>query len=137
MKVLMVEDDMFLREMYAYVFRQEQHEFIEAADGADGLLKATQQGPFDIILLDVMLPKMNGVDILRELRKPESPAAKTPILMLSNLGQDSVIQESFSLGADGYIIKADLLPRQVYEKVRDFLAGTITKEELRTSKSVE
>jgi DNA-binding response OmpR family regulator len=130
MKLLLIEDDTFLREMYAYVFQQEGVEFDQAEDGQVGIDKGLSTH-FDMILLDVMLPKKSGIEVLKELRKPESKSVNTPIILLSNLGQDSVIKEAFNLGADGYMIKADMLPRQVYDKVIGYLNGTVTKDELR------
>ena len=134
-RVLIVEDDIFLREMYVHTFEKHGYEVESAEDGQLGIDLANKD-PFDIILLDIMLPKKNGVEVLKELRQPDAKAAKTPIILLSNLGQDSIISEAFTLGADGYILKADVLPNEVLDKIDGFLNGTLTREDFRYSRSI-
>ena len=135
-KILLVEDDVFLREMYVHIFEKEGWTIDQASDGQEGIDKANA-GKYDLILLDIMLPEKSGIEVLKELRLPTSAAAKTPIILLSNLGQDSVIKEAYHIGADGYILKADLLPRQVFEKVDAFLTGKLSSDELKKSESIE
>lgn len=133
-KILLIEDDLFIREMYQHIFEKEGYSLDVAEDGAAGITKA-EAGDYDLILLDIMLPKKSGIEVLTEFRKPESKLKETPILLLSNLGQESVIQEAYRIGANGYLLKADLLPRQVLERVQDFLAGRLTKEDMKVSRS--
>jgi DNA-binding response OmpR family regulator len=135
-RILLVEDDLFIREMYQHIFAKEGVILEVAEDGQEGIDLA-EAGQYDIILLDIMLPKKSGIEVLTALRKPEAKSLKTPIILLSNLGQASVIKEAFRIGADGYLLKTDLLPRQVYEKVSDFLAGKLTKEDMLASQSVD
>lgn len=134
--ILLVEDDLFIREMYQHIFTKEGFVLDVAEDGQGGIDLAEKNG-YDLILLDIMLPKKSGIEVLTALRQPDSRAAKTPIVLLSNLGQESVIQEAYRIGADGYLLKADLLPRQVYEKVCDILDGKLTKADMQTSQSSE
>ena len=135
-KILLVEDDTFLREIYAHVFRKQGHTIEEAGDGEAGLNKA-EADQFDLILLDILLPKKNGIEVLRELRTSDSKAYRTPILLLTNLGQESIIREAFLIGADGYLLKADLLPREVLQKVEAFMAGKLTKDDFLHSQSMD
>ena len=89
-------------------------------DGAEGLVKANDFRPH-LILLDIMLPKLNGLDLLRTIKtKPETK--DIPVILLTNLGQESVIKEGFTLGAEGYLIKSAYTPSQIIEEVKNFLA---------------
>ena len=135
-KVLIVEDDVFLREMYVHTFTKEGFEMTEANDGEEGITKA-EQGEFDLILLDIMMPKKSGIEVLQALRRPSAKAVKTPIILLSNLGQESVIREAFNMGADGFILKSDTLPRDVVSRVDDFLKGKLSKEDFLKTKSLD
>jgi DNA-binding response OmpR family regulator len=135
-KILLIEDDLFIREMYQHIFAKEGFSMDTAEDGQAGVTMA-EKGGYDLILLDIMLPKMSGIEVLTQLRDSKSKCLETPILLLSNLGQESVIREAYRIGASGYLLKADLLPRQVLEKVQDFLAGRLTKEDMLVSQSTE
>lgn len=120
-RLLIVEDDQDLRELYVEVLKDEGFEVAEAADGQVGLEKA-KVGNYDLLLLDIMLPKVDGLQILKAVK--EAPdLAKIPVVMLTNLGRESIIKEGFTLGADGYIIKSEYTPDQVVAEVRKFLQG--------------
>lgn len=118
-KILIVEDDQFLREFYQELLAAEGYNIDTAADGEVGLNKI-QNNDYNLILLDLMLPKKDGVQILRDL-KVAPPKAKALIVVLTNLGQDTVIKECFNLGADGYLIKSALNPDQVLTEIRSYL----------------
>jgi len=118
-KVLVVEDDFFVRDLYSRELNREGFEVSAAEDGAEGLLKAIEEKP-DIILLDIMLPKMSGLDVLKKVKEKEE-TKNIPVVLLTNLGQESVIREGFTLGAVGYLIKAAYTPTQVIEEVKKFL----------------
>ena len=119
-KILIIEDDFFIRELYERQFEKEGFVIDGALDGPEGLLKANKVQP-DLILLDIMLPKMNGLDLLRTLKsKPETK--DIPVILLTNLGQESVIKEGFQLGAEGYLIKSAYTPSQIIEEVKEFMA---------------
>lgn len=126
-KILVVEDDEFLRELYEELLKGEGYEVSLAVDGQEGLDKLSAGG-FDLVLLDIMLPKMDGLEILRHV-KEKPPAAKNgPVVLLTNLGQDSIIKEGFSLGASGYLIKSAMNPDQVLSEVKVFLnKSTLSK----------
>ena len=118
-RVLIVEDDFFVRDLYNRELSREGFEVSAAEDGAEGLLKAIEEKP-DLILLDIMLPKMSGLDVLKTLKEKEE-TKEIPVVLLTNLGQDSVIREGFTLGAIGYLIKAAYTPTQIIEEVKKFL----------------
>lgn len=118
-KILIVEDDNFLSELYSELLTQEGFEVDVADDGEVGLTKM-KAGGYHLTLLDIMLPKKDGLTILRELAPSEKKNCGQ-IVMLTNLGQDQVIKDGFSLGAAGYLIKSALTPDQVLHEVRVFL----------------
>ena len=119
-KILIVEDDFFIRELYDRQFNKEGFTVLTSEDGPDGLVKASQEKP-DLILLDIMLPKLNGLDLLRTLKsKPETK--DIPVILLTNLGQESVIKEGFEYGAESYLIKSAYTPSQIIDEVKNFLS---------------
>ena len=79
------------------------------------------QGGYDLILLDIMLPKKDGIQILRELRARPPAKLNGPIVALTNLGQDTVIKQCFDLGANGYLIKSAMNPDQVIAEIKSYL----------------
>ncbi|MEK7570749.1 MAG: response regulator [Patescibacteria group bacterium] len=119
-KILIAEDDFFIRDIYSKIFTLSEYDVITAVDGADALEKLQNQA-FDIVLLDIMMPKMTGLDVLKALRQQLPPPAKdTPVFLITNLGQDEVIEEAFKMGMDGYIIKSQVNPQQVVDEINTF-----------------
>ena len=118
-KILLIEDDSTLIEMYTLKFKQEGFSLMTVQDGLAGLEAAKNELPA-VILLDVMMPKMDGFAVLTELKKDDK-TKNIPILLLSNLGQKSDIEKGKKLGANDYIVKASMTPTQVVEKVKSFL----------------
>ena len=121
-KVLIVEDDQYLRDLYVEILEAEKYAVDRAADGMEGYQKM-YQGGYDLVLLDIMLPQMDGLKILQKL-KNETPPVKPnlKIVILSNLGQESAITQALGLGASGYMIKSEHTPDQVIAKVKGYLA---------------
>jgi len=120
-KILVVEDDQFLRELYDELLREEGYTVELAADGQEGLDKASAGG-YNLVLLDIMLPKVDGLEVLRKLKVSPPKLPNGPTVLLTNLGQDSIIKEGFSLGASGYLIKSAMNPDQVLNEVKVFLS---------------
>lgn len=118
-KILIIEDDQFLLEFYQNLLSEEGYLVETAQDGEEGLQKA-KEGHYDLTLLDIMLPKRDGLSILRELDQSQRKNLGK-IVMLTNLGQDAIIKEGFKLGASGYLIKSALTPDQVLYEVGVFL----------------
>jgi len=120
-KILIVEDDKGTRDIYSLVLRQAGYEVDVAENGEMGLFKA-KEGGYDLILLDVMLPKMDGIALLGELKKTPPKAANKNIFLLTNLSHDPILKEAISLGARDVILKTDINPGKLTEKVKKILA---------------
>ncbi len=117
--ILFVEDDKPIAEMYSRVLEREGYQVEFAYNGVEGLKKA-QNKHYDLILLDIMMPEKTGIEVLNELRGENGQGnTGTKIVILTNLAQDKTSQEALKAQADGYIIKADIVPSQ--------LAGIINK----------
>lgn len=120
-KILIVDDDKFLLDMYALKFSQGEEFSVATALGSEDALAKLKEGLSpDIILLDVVMPKMNGFELLEKIKR-ENLTDKAKIIILSNLGQDADIAKAKSLQADGYIIKSSVTPSEVMKKVTEFL----------------
>ena len=120
-KILLVEDEDDIRELYIRQLTKEGFQVKSAVDGVSGL-NALKAEPFDLLLLDVMLPGMNGLQLLREF-KTQNPSSSMITILLTNLGQEAVIKEGFELGAQAYLIKASYTPDQVVNEVKNSLFG--------------
>ncbi len=126
-RILVVEDDQFLRELYDELLREEGYEVDLAPDGEEGLNKMLKGG-YDLVLLDIMLPKIDGLEILNRIKGHPPQTPNGSIVLLTNLGQDSIIKEGFNLGASGYLIKSAMNPDQVLSEVKVFLSrGSVAK----------
>ena len=125
-KVLIAEDDFFIRDIYSKVFSLSGYEVAVAVDGMDALEKIKAQ-QYDMVLLDIMMPRMTGIDVLKNIRTMETPAKSTPVFIITNLGQQNVIEEAFKLGMDGYILKSQVTPQQIVDEINNFF---LTKESL-------
>ncbi len=114
-KVLCIEDEPFIGELYTRALSKEGYEVKLEIDGAKGL-ELAQTDQFDIILLDLMVPNVTGIEILRALRDPQkTPHLKAKIIITTNLEQREDIKEDIEKQADGYIVKAELTPKQLVE----------------------
>lgn len=118
-KILLVEDDKFLSEMYSTKLTESGFDVETAFDGEEGLSKAGEFGP-DLILLDIVLPKKDGFEVLKEL-KAEDKLKNILVIALTNLGQKEEVQKGFDLGANDYIIKAHFTPTEVVAKAKKLL----------------
>jgi len=114
--ILLVEDDSFLAGMYVAKLDLEGFEVHLAADGEKGLKMAKEERP-DIILLDIILPKMSGFDVLKSL-KDDAKTKDIPVILLTNLGQRGDVKKGLDLGAIDYLIKAHFMPSEVVEKIK-------------------
>ena len=107
-KVLLVEDDKMIIDMYTLKLTQEGMDVSQAENGKDGLALAKKIIP-DIILLDIILPQMDGFTVLKELKADDS-TKDIPVVLLTNLGQDGDVKKGLELGANDYLIKANYTP---------------------------
>ncbi|HOK00607.1 MAG TPA: response regulator [Candidatus Pacearchaeota archaeon] len=118
-KVLIVEDDKFLRELMAQKLIKEDYDVVEAIDGEDGLSKAKETKP-DLILLDLILPGIDGFEVLAKLKEDVS-VSEIPVVILSNLGQREDIERGLKLGAVDFLIKAHFTPQEIVNKVKEII----------------
>jgi DNA-binding response OmpR family regulator len=119
LKVLIIEDDPYLQNMYSTKLELEGFNIVSSFDGEEGAKKAGIEMP-NIILLDIMLPTMNGFEVLEKIKKDEK-TKNIPVVLLTNLDQKEDIQKGLSLGACDYLIKAHFLPSEVVEKVNKII----------------
>ena len=120
MKILLVDDDVFLRDMYAKKFSEYGDEVVGVADGEQAL-QLVRKDPFDVIIMDMVMPGMTGADLLRALREIDAQGTMKCIV-LSNQGEDTDREKAQEEGAIGYIIKADSIPSEVVEKVHQLVS---------------
>ena len=121
-KILLVEDDFLIREMYESELIRAGYKVTACPCGEDGI-KALQQDHFDLALLDIMLPGINGLEVLKQIK--QNPQTKDIIVvLLTNLGHETVIKTGFELGAIGYLIKSAYTPDQIIKEVKGFIDGT-------------
>ncbi len=119
-KILIVEDDAFLADIYKTKMEMEGFKVMVASDGEKGLKMAQTKSP-DLILLDILLPKMDGFAILEEIKKSGSPIKDVPVILLTNLGQNEDVERGLNLGAADYLIKAHFKPAEVAAKIKKCL----------------
>lgn len=118
-RILIVEDDDFIREMYEEELTRVGFEVAAAATGEEGL-KILSQAQFDLALLDILLPGINGLEVLKQIKQnPQTQNLK--VVLLTNLGQEATIKEGFQIGAIGYLIKAAYNPDQIVQEIKNFL----------------
>lgn len=118
-RILIVEDDDFIREMYEEELIRVGFEVAAAATGEEGL-KILSQAQFDLALLDILLPGINGLEVLKQIKQnPQTQNLK--VVLLTNLGQEATIKEGFQIGAIGYLIKAAYNPDQIVQEIKNFL----------------
>jgi len=123
-KILIVEDESFLANVLSLRFKKENFEVIQAFDGVEALQKLQEVRP-DLILLDLILPKKNGFEVLKEIEN-DPQIRSIPVLIVSNLGQESDITKGKSLGAIDYYVKAHLSIDELVSKVKNLLRDTST-----------
>lgn len=119
-KILLVDDDEALRQLYNLELSGRKFETVEAVDGEDGLSKAKSEKP-NLILLDVMMPKLDGLATLTKLKA--DPLTKDIfVVMLTNFGQENLVQQALNLGATDYLLKYKVTPSEMADKVAQILA---------------
>lgn len=118
-KILIVEDDRFLRELIKRKLIGEGFEVSEAVDGEEGIKKIKEEKP-DLVLLDLILPGIDGFEVLNRAKEDEG-VKNIPIVILSNLGQREEIERGLKLGAIDYMVKAHFTPGEIIEKIKAIL----------------
>jgi len=118
-KILFIEDESALQETFRGILREEGYEMISAMDGEEGLRLAKTEKP-DLILLDLVLPKIDGFKVLKRL-KEDPETKKTPVVILTNLEDVENVNKALELGATTYLVKASYSPEEILEKIRRIL----------------
>lgn len=118
-KILIIEDDSFISDMYRMKMESEGFDVKVAEDGQKGLEQINFEKP-DLVLLDVVMPKMDGFTVLQTI-KEDPEIQDVPVVLLTNLGQKDSVEKGLKLGALDYVIKAHFTPAEVVEKVREIL----------------
>lgn len=118
-KILIIEDDKFLRELIVQKVTKEGYNVDEAIDGEEGI-KKIKEGGLDLVLLDLILPGIDGFEVLSKMK--EDPVSKLiPVIILSNLGQKEDVEKGLKLGAVDYLIKAHFTPGEIIGKIKSVL----------------
>jgi len=118
--ILIVDDEADLRMMFKDILATVGYDSEEAIDGQDCLEKMEKK-KYDLILLDLMMPRMDGMEALTKIKDDPDKYGKTPVLILTNLTSDLAIKEGFERKADGYLIKTELTPEQVVKEIQKLI----------------
>lgn len=121
-KLLLIDDDEFLLDIYSIKFREEGIETTTAESGSEALELLKEQ-EFDLILLDIIMPKMDGLEVLKKIRD-QNLANSTCLVVLSNQGRPEDIEKAEEFDIDGYIIKASTVPSEVLERIEEIYQKT-------------
>lgn len=117
--ILLVEDEQYLRELYQEILIEQGYKVDTASDGEEGFNKV-KQGGWDLVILDIILPKMNGLEIMRKIRNEPPVNPNKKIVFLTNLDKDEEIKEALQLG-DGYFIKSQITPGSLVNELKVYL----------------
>ena len=119
-RILLADDEQYTRELYEELLKEAGFDVVAVGDGEAALAKA-QEGGFDLIVLDIIMPRKDGISFLKDYQavRPQNPNGK--IVMLTVLGEDQMIKTCIELGAVGYLVKSDLTPDKVVEEVKNYL----------------
>jgi len=117
--ILVIEDDKFLRELISRKLIGEGFDVLEAVDGEEGI-KKIKEGKPDLVLLDLILPSIDGFEVLTRVRD-DPEVSSIPVIILSNLGQREEVEKGLKLGAIDYLIKAHFTPGEIIEKIKNVL----------------
>src|SRR3989338_11661115 len=115
-RILIIEDDVYIRDLYAEILGEAGYDVDTAVDGEEGLVKA-KTGGYHLILLDVMMPKLDGLGVLQGLQQNPPQNPNGPVILLTNLAQDEVVQEALKTGAKDFVIKSDLNPQELLTRL--------------------
>lgn len=119
-RILIIDDDTYIRELYEEVLKGEGFDVTTAKDGEEGLAHLLTGGN-DVVLLDVMMPKLDGVGVLTKLKESQPKTPNGPILLLTNLDHDPILDQAATLGVSKHLLKADMLPPTLVEAVNTAL----------------
>lgn len=119
-KIILIEDDLFLQNIYRNFLVNAGFTVISAKDGMEGLDLIRSNTDVSLIMLDLILPKLNGIDVLKEIKK--DPKTKNfSVIVLSNLNEEKTRQDALKFGASAYLVKSDSTPQQIIETVKQYI----------------
>lgn len=119
--ILIIEDEHFISELYARALKKSGYDVVIVMSGADGLTAALRQS-FDLILLDILVPGISGIDVLEKIRDNDNITKNhTKVIITTNLDQDESTRAKLEHIADGYLVKAEITPNELVKIVNDFL----------------
>ncbi len=121
--VLLIEDEFGFRRIYTSVFKYAGYDVLDAEDGEKGFQMVLKHRP-SIVLLDLLLPKMNGLEVLKKIRATDE-LKKIPVIIFSVLGEEREVGMGLSMGANDYLIKGNSNPKEILDKVQDILSAQV------------
>lgn len=124
-RILVIDDDAYIRDLYEEVLTGEGYDVTTAQDGQEGLTHLVKGG-FDAVLLDIMMPKLDGVGVLTKIKESPPTTPNGPTLLMTNLDHDPVLTQALSLGAVACFLKADMLPPVLIEQIKKVIKPTST-----------
>jgi len=127
-RILLVEDDQYTRELYEEVIKGEGYALDSATNGEEGLEKI-KSGGYNLILLDVMMPKMSGLEVLRAVKNDPPKVNNGPIVILTNLTNDPILNQAYGLNARDFVVKSDITPGDLLEKIKGYLEESKSKDQ--------
>lgn len=126
--ILVVEDEEYLRELYVQILKQEGYNIEVAVNGEEAYQKMSQKN-FSLVILDIILPKMDGLQVVDKLKK-EGHIVNKNVVLLSNLEQELVVAKAIDLGVRGYMVKSDYTPEELVREVNGYLEDGNVKSQL-------
>lgn len=118
-KIMIIEDDSFVMDIYQTKLSQAGYEIIEAVNGIDAIKKLEKETP-DLLLLDIVMPYVDGLEVLKKVKEDER-LKNIPVILLTNLSQKEEVDKGLELGANDYLIKSHFTPSEVLEKIEIYL----------------
>jgi two-component system chemotaxis response regulator CheY len=122
-RILLIDDDAYIRDLYEEVFTDAGFVVTVADNGQTGL-EELMRGGYDAVLMDVMMPKLDGIGVLSKLKETPPSTPNGPILLLTNLDRDPMLERAQELGAYAHVLKADILPPALVDKVNEAIKST-------------
>ncbi len=123
-RILLIEDEQMIREMYEIALKEAGYKVNCVKDGKEALEILKQPNVnYDLVLLDILLPELNGMSVLNEMKKNDSPSKNIPVILLTNLGMEGLVNEAMNLGAEQYLIKSNILPQNLVEELKNFFTA--------------
>lgn len=119
MKIILIEDDLFLSDLYKNQLEKANHVVLQVFDPSEGIKIISSAKP-ELVILDLIMPKFSGMEILKKI-KSSIDLKETKVIVLSNIKDEKIIKEASDLGARGYIIKSTIIPDQISEEIKKYL----------------